>query len=213
MEVKLVSITQSLVPGIDTAEQLITYCARVSNPNNQLNTATAPKLLNHCIKHGHWSVFEMANMCIELKTSRAIAAQILRHNSFRFQEFSQRYSTTTKMEPIELRKQAISNRQSSTDIVNDEYLIRQIEYVQNHCIQVYEELINHGIAREVARFVLPLNTQTTLYMNGSVRSWIHYLMQRTSAHTQKEHQQLALLVEDIFKGQFPEISKALNNEI
>jgi thymidylate synthase (FAD) len=141
MNVKLVSITAPLINGIESAEELIAYCARVSNPSNQLNSETAPRLLKYCIKHAHWSIFEMADMCVEIKTSRAIAAQILRHKSFSFQEFSQRYSNIASIEDIELRKQAESNRQSSSDVISDPILKNVVNLCLDHAVQTYHKLI------------------------------------------------------------------------
>jgi thymidylate synthase (FAD) len=210
MNVKLVSITKPEIEGLNTAEDLIGYCARVSNPSNQLNTETAPKLLKYCIDHGHWSIFEQASMTVEIKTSRAIAAQILRHKSLFFQEFSQRYSETTEMENLELRKQAIKNRQSSEEVMNDIILNNAAKYAIDFSIKTYEKLLREGVAKECARMVLPLCTQTTLYMSGNIRSFMHYLMLRTKEDTQKEHRDIALEIQKIFCINFPNISKALN---
>lgn len=210
MSVKLVSISQPVVDGLQTAEDLMVYCARVSNPSNQLNTATGASLLAYCIKHGHWSVFETASMTLQIRTSRAIAAQILRHRSFSFQEFSQRYSEATRVEEVELRKQAHKNRQSSTEVIAKgalaEIIMRQALATAENA---YADLIDMGVARECARMVLPLATTTTLYMTGSVRSWIHYLAQRLDQHTQKEHRLIAEQVQVIFAAQFPTVNQAL----
>ena len=183
MNVKLVSTTKPNIEGLNKAEDIIVYCARVSNPNNQLNVDTGDKLLKYCIKHGHWSIFEQVDMTVEIKTSRAIAAQILRHKTFSFQEFSQRYAEIQDFENIELRAQGKTNRQVGDEIINPELedglandLIQEhIEYSKS----LYDRLINTGVARECARMVLPLNVQTTLYMKGNIRSWIHYLQLRT----------------------------------
>jgi len=209
MSVKLISITHPQIEGLKTAEDLISYCARVSNPSNQLNTETAPRLLSYCIKHGHWSIFEMADMCFEIKTSRAIGAQILRHRSFSFQEFSQRYSEVTEIEPIELRKQTEKNRQSSEEVIEDPVLNNVMQYSIKQSLQTYEKLLQQGVAREQARLVLPLATQSTLYMKGSVRSFIHYLQLRTKEDTQKEHRTIALEIQKIFIKEFPNVSRAL----
>lgn len=214
MNVKLVAITAPLIE-VDgrklTAEEFISYCARVSNPNNQLNVGTASRLLGYCIKHQHWSVFEQASMTLEIQTSRAIAAQILRHRSFTFQEFSQRYSTATSYEYVELRMKGGSNRQGS--IEGDVPIALQITADNCQLIvwQAYQKLVDAGVAPESARFILPLSTSTTLYMTGSVRSWIHYLDQRTSEHAQKEHRLVALEIQKIFNQQFPAVAEALNN--
>lgn len=212
MKTKLISLSNPLVTGINDAEDLISYCARVSNPSNQLNTETAPKLLEYLIKHKHWSPFEMVSMTIEIQTSRAIAAQILRHRSFSFQEFSQRYSTATELEYVELREQGKTNRQVGDDPIDiGEYveLKEEIDLVQHNNLNLYNKLIARGIAKECARMFLPLNTKTTLYMSGSIRSWIHYIELRSTEDTQKEHRQIALQIKEIFKQKFPNISKAL----
>lgn len=212
MNVKLIAISKPVVEGIDTAEELVSYCARVSNPSNQLNVDTAPKLLKYCTKHEHWSPFEHASMTVEIKTSRAIAAQILRHRSFTFQEFSQRYSAVQDIEPYELRKQAQTNRQSSIDVIWDnengvfDIAQKAIEAAQ----YAYNTLLERGVARECARMFLPLTTQTTMYMTGSCRSFIHYISLRTKEDTQKEHRIIALGIQEIFKQQFPAIAEALS---
>jgi len=212
MSVKLISVTCPQIEGLETPEDLISYCARVSNPSNQLNTETASKLLSYCIKHGHWSIFEMVDMCVEIKTSRAIAAQILRHRSFSFQEFSQRYSEVTQIEPIQLRKQAEKNRQSSEEVIDDVVLNNVVQYSIKQSLQTYEKLIQQGVAKERARMVLPLATQSTLYMKGSVRSWVHFLQLRTKEDTQKEHRDIALEIQKLFIKQFPNVSQALSWE-
>jgi thymidylate synthase (FAD) len=213
MNTKLIAITNPLITGISNPEELITYCARVSNPSNQLNMESAPKLLNYLIKHKHWSPFEMVHATIEIQTTRAIAAQILRHRSFSFQEFSQRYSTATDLEHFELRKQGKTNRQVGDEPVDiSEYidLSEEIDSIQHQSLSLYNKLINRGIAKECARMVLPLNTKTTLYMSGSIRSWIHYIDLRATQDTQKEHREIALEIKNIFKSKFPNVSDALN---
>ena len=209
MEVNLISITEAQIFSSGSAEELIAYCARVSNPENQMNNETAPRLLKFLIKHKHWSPFEMVDMCVEIKTSRAIAAQILRHRSFSFQEFSQRYSAATEIEPIELRKQADKNRQSSAEVIDEPVINNVVKLAVDHAVQTYEKLLSQGVAKEQARMVLPLATQSTLYMKGSVRSWVHYLDLRTEENTQKEHRDIANAIKDIFKEQFPVVSEAL----
>lgn len=225
MQVQIVSITRSLVKEKELSpEELIVYVARVSNPSNQLNMETSDRLISYLIKNKHWSPFEMVDMTVEIVTSRGIAQQILRHRSFSFQEFSQRYAEATDFEPIQLRKQAKTNRQSSTeefdcdikidagtDIVNDKASLAISDHIQ-YSENLYKALLNAGIAKECARFVLPLTTQTKIYMKGSVRSWIHYLKIRCDGHTQSEHQQIALAIQDLFKAEFPNIFKALSNE-
>jgi thymidylate synthase (FAD) len=210
--VKLVSITQPVLEDLSgfSPEEVIVYIARVSNPSNQLNRETVPRLLSYLIKHKHWSPFEFVDMTVEITTRRSIAAQILRHWSFSFQEFSQRYSTATKLQKIELRKQADKNRQSSAELLNDEQLELLVENAQLFSTEVYNKLLEAGVAREVARDVLPLSTETTMYMKGSVRDWIHYLELRTLEDTQKEHRDIANAIMELFKENFPSIHKALN---
>lgn len=214
MSIKLISITQPYINSITNPEDLVAYCARVSNPSNQTNTATAPKLLKFLIKHKHWSPLEMVDMTLEIKTSRAIAAQILRHKSFSFQEFSLRYSSNTEFEDIELRLQGDKNRQVGENLLPKNnpafnslnHLIAESLSLSEHC---YNSMIENGIAKEVARMVLPLTTQTTIYMKGSLRSWIHYIDLRTQQNTQKEHRLIAEECKKIFKNKFPIISEAL----
>jgi thymidylate synthase (FAD) len=211
MNTKLISITKPQIEGLDTAEDLISYCARVSNPSNQLNTETAPKLLKYLITHKHWSPYEMVSLTVEIKTSRAIAAQILRHRSFSFQEFSQRYSSIVGMEKIEWRLQGKTNRQVGEEKVElPVELIDELQWVQDKCEDLYNDLLKAGVAKECARMVLPLNTSTTLYMSGTVRSWIHYLELRTKEDTQKEHRIIADEIKKIFIREFPITSCALN---
>lgn len=216
MKAKLISISNPLVTGINNAEELISYCARVSNPSNQLNTETAPKLLNYLIKHKHWSPFEMVSATIEIQTSRAIAAQILRHRSFSFQEFSQRYADTTLLSedipPFELRRQDTKNRQNSIDDIDQETIVKWNSKIREHFAKakaIYDGMISDGIAKECARFILPLATPTRLYMSGSIRSWIHYIELRSSNGTQKEHMHIANSCKEIFKQQLPLIAEAL----
>ena len=207
--VKLISVTPD-------AEKTISYCARVSNPNNQ-DSDNYARLLKYCIDHGHWSIFEMANMVLEINTTRGIAAQILRHRSFSFQEFSQRYADASYLaESInvpELRTQDQKNRQNSIDDL-DEY--KQAIYNQNirelfaKSKALYDLMINDGVAKECARFVLPLATPTRMYMNGTVRSWIHYINLRTANGTQKEHMDITKECKNIFIKQLPVISEALD---
>jgi thymidylate synthase (FAD) len=213
---KLVSITQPcadlIEQGILTADDLIAYCARVSNPSNQLNTETAPRLLAYCIRHGHWSVFETASMTVEVETSRAIAAQLLRHRSLTFQEHSQRYSTSGDFEPIELRRQDLKNRQASGELHEDPDLGWEAQEAVSTIFGVYKRLIAEGVSRETARMVLPLCTRTRMYVTGNVRSWIHYFDQRCAEHTQKEHRELACLIREIFAKQFPNVFNAINTK-
>ena len=208
MEVKLISVSPN-------AEKHMAYCARVSNPNNQENEKYAG-LLRYCIKHQHWSIFEQAFMTIEINTTRGLAAQILRHRSFTYQEFSQRYADSSLLGdsiPLpQLRKQDEKNRQNSTDDL-DPMLIQELEVkMMNYFrdgMKLYKEMLDAKVAKECARFVLPLATPTRLYMSGSVRSWIHYIELRSGHGTQKEHMDIANACKDIFKVQFPTVSEAL----
>jgi len=211
MNVKLVTVTPE-------AEKQMGYIARVSNPNNQGNPAVAG-LLGYCIKHGHWSVFEQAHMTVEIETTRGLAAQILRHRSFTFQEFSQRYADTNlladEIPMFDLRHQDTKNRQNSTDDVPANKKQDLQEKIAEHFVEamdLYNELLASGIAKECARFVLPLATPTRIYMTGSVRSWIHYIELRSAHGTQKEHMDLVHEVRQIFKQQFPICTNALNWE-
>ena len=207
MTVKLISITPD-------AEKTMAYIARVSNPSNQDNENYSG-LLKYCIKHNHWSVFEQSTMTVEIETNRGIAAQILRHRSFTFQEFSQRYAETNLLGIIpapELRSQDSKNRQNSIDNIPDEQkkkLQKTIERYFAEGIDLYNELLREGIAKECARFVLPLATPTRIYMTGSCRSWIHYINLRSAHGTQKEHMIIAEQVRDVFVKQFPAVSEAL----
>jgi thymidylate synthase (FAD) len=213
VNVRLIAITKPNhlleQDGIKTAEQLIVYAARVSNPSNQTNTETGARLLNYCIRNGHWSVFETVSMTVEITTSRAIAAQILRHRSFTFQEFSQRYAQAMMPERIDLRTQHPTNRQASGVAMHNVQLAEMTLDVVEQAFKVYEHLLANGVSKETARMVLPLCTQTTLYMTGNVRSWIHYLEQRTSEGTQTEHRQIAEAINVIFDEQFPNVAKAI----
>jgi thymidylate synthase (FAD) len=207
-EVKLISVTPD-------AEKHMAYCARVSNPNNQHNDKFSG-LLKYCIQHQHWSIFEQASMTVEINTTRGIAAQILRHRSFTFQEFSQRYADTNLLGgtiPLpELRRQDDKNRQNSIDDIPDYLklvLLEDIRVLFEHSQRVYNRLLEKGVAKECARFVLPLATPTRLYMTGSVRSWVHYIDLRSAHGTQKEHMEIAELVRCIFTCQFPAVSEAL----
>jgi thymidylate synthase (FAD) len=209
--IKLISLTQPNIEGLKTAEDLISYCARVSNPSNQLNTETAPKLLKYLITHKHFSPYEMVNMCVEIKTSRAIAAQILRHRSFSFQEFSQRYSQSTSFELIEWRMQGKTNRQVGDEGADlSPQLKYEVDTTLASCEELYHKLIGNGIAKECARMVLPLTTSTTLYMTGNIRSWVFYIDLRTKEDTQKEHRIIAEEIKKIFIKEFPATSCALN---
>jgi thymidylate synthase (FAD) len=208
MSVKLISVTPD-------AEKMMAYVARVSNPNNQENPNYA-KLLGYCIKHNHWSVFEQAFMTLELETTRGVAAQVLRHRSFTYQEFSQRYADSSMLAdtiPLpELRRQDTKNRQNSIDDV-DAFIYQEFQIkMQKHFeegMKLYKEMLDASIAKECARFVLPLATPTKIYMSGSCRSWIHYINLRTANGTQKEHMDLAEGCKKIFIEQFPTCAEAL----
>ena len=210
MNVKLVSITPD-------AEKTMAFIARVSNPNNQENEKYAG-LLKYCIKHNHWSVFEQATMTLEIETTRAIAAQILRHRSFTFQEFSQRYADTQLLETIELpelRRQDSKNRQNSIDDLDPKVvdtLNRQMNTLFSSAFALYNQMLEEGVAKECARMILPLCTPTKIYMTGSCRSWIHYINLRSAHGTQKEHMDIAKQCACIFAGQFPAVSEALGWE-
>lgn len=203
--------TVSLVHCTPNAEKLIVRMARVSNPENQGNDETAPRLLRYLIRHSHWSPFEMATMCVQIETERDIAAQILRHRSFSFQEFSTRYAKTDVADAPHQRLQDHKNRQNSIDELEpqmQEYWAEQASYVIARSFSLYEQMLKEGIAKETARRILPLCTPTTLYMCGSLRSWLHYIQLRTANGTQLEHQEIALACRDIFTEQFPVIAEA-----
>ena len=204
----------SLISVSPDAEKHMAYCARVSNPNNQDNENYAG-LLRYCIKHQHWSIFEQAFMTLEINTTRGLAAQILRHRSFTFQEFSQRYADTNLLDaniPIpDLRRQDTKNRQNSIDDVPEKqtkFLQERIRQYFNEGMDLYNELLREGIAKECARFVLPLATPTRIYMSGSIRSWMHYIDLRSAHGTQKEHMDIAEACREIFIEQFPIIAEA-----
>ena len=208
MNVKLVTVTPK-------AEETMGYVARVSNPKNQDNPKVAG-LLGYCIKHGHWSVFEQAHMTVEIETTRGLAAQILRHRSFTYQEFSQRYADSSMLSKVipmpELRRQDDKNRQNSIDDL-DPFVVQDFELkMQRHFVdgmKLYKDMLDAGVAKECARFVLPLATPTKLYMTGSVRSWIHYINLRSAHGTQKEHMEIAENCRAIFNEQFPIVAEAL----
>jgi thymidylate synthase (FAD) len=208
MSVKLISVTPD-------AEQMMAYVARVSNPNNQENPNYA-KLLGYCIKHNHWSVFEQAFMTLELETTRGVAAQVLRHRSFTYQEFSQRYADSSMLADqipmFDLRRQDTKNRQNSIDDI-DPFVKQEFEIkIRRHfdeAMVLYQSMLDAGVAKECSRFVLPLATPTRIYMSGSCRSWIHYINLRTANGTQKEHMDLAEGCKKVFIEQFPTCAEAL----
>ena len=207
MKVNLITVTPD-------AEKHIAYCARVSNPKNQDNESIAG-LLKYCIKHQHWSIFEQAFMTLEIETTRGLAAQILRHRSFTYQEFSQRYAESTALGDIELpelRRQDDKNRQNSIDDLDPKVvdkLNRQMNTLFSSAYSLYNQMLEAGVAKECARFVLPLATPTRLYMSGTVRSWLHYIELRTGHGTQKEHKDIANACKGIFSEQFPTIASAM----
>ena len=212
-------MTVQLTWATPNAEELIVKMARVSAPKNQDNMDTAPRLLQYLIKHKHWSPFEMANMCVEIETTRAISPQILRHRSFSFQEFSQRYADITDVGSIvlpHLRSQDFKNRQNSNDDLKERLggeklasFYRRMSTLLEDSKHLYQEMLSEGIANESARFVLPLATPTRLYMNGTLRSWIHYFQLRCDPGTQFEHREIAEAAKGIFCKQFPVIGEAV----
>lgn len=208
MSVKLMWVTPD-------AEHLISDMARVSNPSNQGNYETADRLIRYLIKHRHWSPFEMASMCLEINTTRGIAAQILRHRSFSFQEFSQRYADVKELTNIalpELRRQDTKNRQNSTDDLEPEVvedLNNKISVLFEQSNDLYNELLEKGVAKECARFILPIATPSRLYMTGTIRSWMHYIDLRSANGTQKEHMDIALECKSILERELPNVCKAM----
>ena len=208
--------TATLVHITPNAEELISYMARVSNPSNQNNTETSARLIKYLIDHKHWSPFEMVNMCVSIETTRSIAAQILRHRSFSFQEFSQRYAKVAAVSVIpELRLQDHTNRQNSID--NLDYLRQdlyssKIQHLFDESYRLYNQLLEEGVAKECAREVLPLATPTTLYMNGTIRSWLHYVDLRTSNGTQKEHALIAAQIQDLLYQHLPNVCETMWNK-
>ena len=208
-------MTVKLIQATPNPEENMAYIARVSNPANQENPNYA-KLLGYCIKHNHWSVFEQSFMTLEIETNRGIAAQILRHRSFTYQEFSQRYADSSLLAetiPLpELRRQDTKNRQNSIDDISEETRQKYEALMENHfrdAMALYQTMLDEGIAKECARFVLPLATPTRIYMSGSCRSWIHYINLRSANGTQKEHMDIALECKEIFKEVFPSVAEAL----
>lgn len=203
--------TAKLVWVTPNAEQLIGKIARVSNPANEDNP-NVEKLIRYLIKHKHWSPFEMASMCVEIKTTRAIAPQILRHRSFSFQEFSQRYAVATEINVPDLRRQDMKNRQNSIDDLPEEkveFLQQQIDNHYRSAMDIYNSMLDSGVAKECARSVLPLSTATRLYMSGTIRSWLHYVDLRADNGTQLEHMQIARSVGDILADQVPTVARAM----
>jgi len=203
--------TAKLVWVTPDAEQLIGKIARVSNPENEDNP-NVEKLIRYLIKHKHWSPFEMASMCIEIKTTRAIAPQILRHRSFSFQEFSQRYAVATEINVPDLRRQDMKNRQNSIDDLPEEkveFIQQQIDNHYRSAMDIYNSMLDNGVAKECARSVLPMSTATRLYMSGTIRSWLHYVDLRAGNGTQREHMQIARAIGDILADQVPTVARAM----
>ena len=203
--------TAKLVWVTPDAEQLIGKIARVSNPENEDNP-NVEKLIRYLIKHKHWSPFEMASMCVEIKTTRAIAPQILRHRSFSFQEFSQRYAVATEINVPDLRRQDLKNRQNSIDDLPEEkveFLQQQIDNHYRSSLDIYSSMLEYGVAKECARSVLPLSTATRMYMSGTIRSWLHYVDLRGDNGTQLEHMQIARAIGEILADQVPTIARAM----
>ncbi len=213
MQVRLIAVTAPLIQVDNqtlTPEGLIAYCARVSSPHQE--TLDYQKLLAYCIEHKHWSIFEMVDMSVDIITSRAISPQILRHKSFQFQEFSQRYARAQEIERYQPRRQDSKNRQNSLDDLDDAtklWFAEAQERMASTALDQYNQALEKGIAKECARVLLPLATQTKLYMKGSVRSWIHYLEVRSDSSTQQEHREIALEIKKIFISQFPVTAAAM----
>lgn len=205
---RLISITPD-------AEKQIVYMARVSNPSNQDNMDTAPRLIKYLLKHKHWSPFEMATMQVEINTTRAIETQILRHRSFSYQSFSQRYSDVSQLPAIglpHLRSQDLKNKQASHDDLPPELIKRYNRYIQeiyDGAQDLYHNMLEHGVAKECARSILPLGTPTRIYQSGTIRSWIHYLEVRAGIETQLEHRMIAEAIKEIFKEQLPNVFEAV----
>jgi len=207
-------MTVELVWSTPNAEAMITAMARVSAPQNQNNMETAPRLLAYLIKHKHWSPYEMANLCVKITTERDISAQILRHRSFSFQEYSTRYAEAQSYTVPEFRRQDTANRQNSIDDLSQDMknqLAAMTEQTLNQCEETYQAMLRLGVAKETARRILPLCTKTTLYMNGTLRSWIHYLELRTDKATQLEHRVIAEEIKQIFQEEFPVIANVIFN--
>ena len=219
MKVKLISYSKPTEEvnseGIDDVQELVAFCARVSNPSNQLNTETSEKLISYLIKNAHWSPLEMVSACLEIETTRDIARQMLRHRSFSFQEFSQRYANPVKdLEFVirEARMQDLKNRQNSIDDLPSETAEYYEDRIDKHFregVELYESLLHSGVAKECARSVLPINTVTRLYMSGTIRSWLHYVDLRGDNGTQREHMSIARSVGEILDTQLPNVARAM----
>lgn len=216
MSAKLISYSSPVQEGQESVQDLVAYCARVSNPDNQNNTATNEKLIRYLMKHDHWSPLEMASVCLEITTTRDIARQILRHRSFSFQEFSQRYAVAQNFEDREARLQDKKNRQNSTE--TDDFVLKNAwrekqEELITHSKEVYAWALENGIAKEQARAVLPEgNTESRLYMNGTLRSWVHYIQLRSGNGTQKEHRDVAVACANAIKDIFPMVTEFISSD-
>jgi len=217
MSVKLVSVTQPKIDGVETAEDLVVYCARVSNPQSQEAGENPERLLRYMVRHEHWSPFEMVDLCLEIEAPRDISRQILRHWSFRFQEFSQRYAAVTDMRSRECRLQDQTNRQNSIECADDakaEWWAQQQQATINEAKWLYSVAIDRGIAKEVARAILPEGlTMSRLYMHGSLRSWLFYCRLRMGQETQKEHREIAVQCWEIVREQFPVVAAAFEEGV
>lgn len=219
MKVRAISVTRPLDPSLDP-ENLLAYCARVSSPQNQDNHATAPNLLTYCMNKKHWSVFDMADFTVEIETSVAVSRQLLRHKSFSFQEFSQRYADASQLgfEDIKCRMQDTKNRQNSLPVTEkhssvEDWFSSQVQWVNREARYVYENALAMGVAKEVARMILPMCTTTRMYMKGSVRSFLTYFMVRLDKSTQLEHREVALAILEEFKKYFPVCAGLLEGEV
>lgn len=217
MNVRVIALSAPVIPEAKTAEELIVYVARVSNPANQTNMLTGPKLLRYCMRKGHWSVFETATMTVEVETSMAIGEQVLRHRSFCFQKFSGRYAVfELGFEDVKARRQDAKNRQNSIDDLPEgiQAWFENAVWWNNKDAQMrYQDALEHGIAKECARFLLPGNTRTRFYMTGNVRSWIHYLMTRDADGVQKEHRELSQAIRRVFNEHFPVVAEAMREHL
>jgi thymidylate synthase (FAD) len=213
MQVRLVAITSPVLLELSkmTPEEYIVYIARISNPSNQLNIDTAPKLINYCVNHGHWSIFDQVDFTVEIETTRGIAPQILRHWSARFQEFSLRYAEAMGYEEPEMRYQGERNRQGGEKVVDESEITKEVKDFVDSAFEFYEKLLAKGVSKESARFILPLCTKTKLYMKNTVRSWLTYMNQRLHKDTQKEHRLICEEIKKIFIKEFPVISESFNN--
>ena len=209
-KVRLISKSEPEIKGVPKSESLISFCARVSNRKNQYNWETAPKLVKYLVSNAHWSPLEMVNVCFEIQTTRAISAQIMRHRSISFQELSQRYSDDIAVEFPELRMKGSTNRQGSSDTLAPDPLKLVAESSLNSAYNAYKLLIEQGVALETARMILPMCTETTVYANGTLRSWIHFCAQRSDEHSQKEIQQISDEIYRLLGEHYPNVIEAVD---